>query len=433
MAIASSIDWIAQLIANHTVPVVQSSHFQQLRAQALEQAHRLMLPTTAQEEWRFTDLSPLLRLQFKQAHTQPDASVLDVSSWQIPEATLRVTLIDGVFSPEHSSINQLPVGLTILPLVQALDTHGAAIEAHLRKHSKDDDLFVALNNAFLQHGLFIHVAAGVKLTAPIHLLCVARTDAVVTHPRIILIADRESACCVIEDYVSASASDYLTNVMGDVSLAQGAELRHIKVQRESIDAFHVANYAVDVAREAHYISQTMSFGARLSRHKQVVTQNGEAAKITTDGLAWIEGRQLADTHTVMDHSKGYGQCNQAHKTIVGGAAHAVFNGKIFVRTGAQLTDSSQQSRNLLLSPRAHVDTQPQLEIFADDVKCAHGATVGQLDEESLFYLISRGLPELQARNLLTDAFAADLIDRIPVPSLVAQLSQSVMARTGAAS
>jgi Fe-S cluster assembly protein SufD len=176
----------------------------------------------------------------------------------------------------------------------------------------------------------------------------------------------------------------------------------------------------------------VSLGARLSRYDLAVALNGEGANAEMDGLALISGRQLADTHTLIDHAKPNGRSVQLHKTIVDGAAHAVFNGKIFVRPGAQLTNSSQQSRNLLLSDKATVDTKPQLEIFADDVKCAHGATVGQLDAEQLFYLTSRGLPERAARNLLTYAFGAAVIERIPVRSVVQRLERAVMAQTGAA-
>jgi Fe-S cluster assembly protein SufD len=206
-------------------------------------------------------------------------------------------------------------------------------------------------------------------------------------------------------------------------------VRHIKLQRESGTAFHISNCAVTLAKDARYLAHAVTFGARLSRNNLTVTQQGEGAHAQMDGIALIGGRQLADTHTLMDHAQPNGTCEQVHKTIVGGGAHAVFNGKVLVREGAQLTNSSQQSRNLLLSDKARVDTKPQLEIFADDVKCAHGATVGQIDAENLFYLLSRGLPEAAARNLLTYAFGAEIIDRIPVPSLVAQLEKNVMART----
>ena len=186
-----------------------------------------------------------------------------------------------------------------------------------------------------------------------------------------------------------------------------------------------------LAKDARYESDWVTLGARISRNNVNVVQQGEGAECRIDGLTLISGRQLADTHTMIDHTKPNGRSRQLHKCIVADAAHAVFNGKIYVRAGAQLTDSGQQSRNLLLSPKAHVDTKPQLEIFADDVKCAHGATVGQLDPEQLFYLRSRGLAEARARNLLTFAFGAEVIDRLPVPSLVERLEQVVLEQTQA--
>jgi Fe-S cluster assembly protein SufD len=206
-------------------------------------------------------------------------------------------------------------------------------------------------------------------------------------------------------------------------------VRHIRVQRESVDAFHFATCAVRLERDARYLASSVALGARISRLNLTVTQAGEGAESEIDGLALIGGRQLADTHSLLDHTLPHGRSRQLHKCIVDGAARAVFNGKIFVRAGAQRTDSTQESRNLLLSERAQVDTKPQLEIFADDVKCAHGATVGQLEPEQVFYLKSRGLDEAIARDLLTFAFAAELVHRIPIPSLVRRLEQSIVRQT----
>jgi Fe-S cluster assembly protein SufD len=215
-------------------------------------------------------------------------------------------------------------------------------------------------------------------------------------------------------------------------VGEGACVRHVRVQRESAAAFHIANCSVVLAKDAYYASHAVTLGARLSRLNLNVQQQGEGVEVKMDGLALISGRQLADSHTLMDHLRANGSCQQLHKCIVGGGAHAVFNGKIVVRPGAQLTDSAQQSRVLLLSDKARVDAKPQLEIFADDVKCAHGAAIGQLDAEQLFYLRSRGLSMERARNLLTYAFAAEVVDRIPVPSLVERLEQMVLAQTQAA-
>jgi Fe-S cluster assembly protein SufD len=222
-----------------------------------------------------------------------------------------------------------------------------------------------------------------------------------------------------------SFSDAVT----EIAVGENARVQHVKLQRETQTAFHIAACAVALAKDAHYASHTVTLGARISRYNLNVVQQGEGAQAWLDGLALISGRQVADTHTLMDHARPNGRSKQLHKCIVGGAAHAVFSGKIVVRPGAQRTDSAQESRNLLLSDKAHMDTKPQLEIFADDVKCSHGATVGQLDAEQVFYLRSRGLSDGRARDLLAYAFGAEVIDRIPVPSLVEQLEQTVLQQT----
>ncbi|HKB83542.1 MAG TPA: Fe-S cluster assembly protein SufD, partial [Burkholderiales bacterium] len=234
---------------------------------------------------------------------------------------------------------------------------------------------------------------------------------------------------VIEDFVSLADGTYLTDAVSEIYVGENARVSHVKLQREASTAFHIANTSVRAARNGYYASWTMAIGARISRHNLSVVQAGEGTEFSIDGLALISGRQLADMHSSIDHAYAHGRSRQLHKTVVGGGAHAVFNGKILVRQGAQQTDSGQQSRNLLISDKAHVDTKPQLEIFADDVKCAHGATVGQIDADELFYLKSRGLSDTAARNLLTYAFAAQVIERIPVKSLVDQLEKTVLEQT----
>ena len=212
-------------------------------------------------------------------------------------------------------------------------------------------------------------------------------------------------------------------------MAANARVRHVRLQREGKAAFHIGACSVRLERDSRYQSVAVALGARISRYNLTVTQAGEGAECQVDGLALIDGRQLADTHSFLDHTRPDGRSRQMHKCIVGGAAHAVFNGRIVVRPGAQRTASAQQSRNLLLTDKAHVDTKPQLEIFADDVKCAHGAAIGQLDPEHVFYLKSRGLSEATARDLLTFAFATEIVERIPVPSLVKRLEETVVRQT----
>ena len=431
MTVTATHPYVASLLTGSTaVPKSPAAWLDARRAAALERANALAVPTTRDEEWRFTDLTPMTKLQFQPATAVAAVSAADIAAYVVTEAAVQLVFVDGIYAPTLSQRNALPAGITVELLADALKSHGALIEPHLAQLVKNEnDLFAALNTAFLQHGVFIHAAKNAALKAPIHLLFVATRKGTAAYPRCLIIADTGAECSVIEDYVALGGEAYLTNAVTEVVVAPNASVRHIKLQRESDQAFHIGSCAVTLAKDARYLSHAVTFGARLSRNNLQVTQQGEGAHAQIDGIALIGGRQLADTHTLMDHTKPHGTCEQSHKTIVGGAGHAVFNGKVFVRQGAQQTDSSQQSRNLLLSDKAHVDTKPQLEIFADDVKCAHGATVGQLDADHLFYLKSRGLPEAQARNLLTYAFGAEIIDRIPVPSLVAQLEKFVMART----
>jgi Fe-S cluster assembly protein SufD len=263
----------------------------------------------------------------------------------------------------------------------------------------------------------------------VHVLFVSTQPGVSSTPRVLVVARTGSDCTLVEDYLALHEGAYLTNAVSEIALGPSARVRHVRLQRESKAAYHIAACGVRLQRDAQFESVSVALGGRISRYSLNVTQAGEGAECRIDGLALIDGRQLADTHSTLDHTRPDGRSRQLHKCIVGGGAHAVFNGKIFVREGAQRTDSSQQSRNLLLTDKAHVDTKPQLEIFADDVKCAHGATVGQLDADQVFYLKSRGLSEAAARDLLTFAFAAEIVERVPVPSLARRLEQTVVRQT----
>jgi Fe-S cluster assembly protein SufD len=306
----------------------------------------------------------------------------------------------------------------------------AVAEAHLAKHTLvGADAFAAVNTAFLRDGAVIHIARDHSASAPIHLLFVATRKDSAAYPRVLVVAETGARCTVVEDFIGVADGAYLTNAVSELSVAANARIAHIKLQRETPTAFHIANTSVTVQQGGHYATWTVALGARISRHNLSIVQAGEGTEFSVDGLALIGGRQLADLHSSIDHAHAHGHSRQLHKTVVGGSAHAVFNGKILVREGAQQTDSGQQSRNLLVSDKARVDTKPQLEIFADDVKCAHGATVGQIEADELFYLKSRGLSETAARNLLTYAFAAQVIERIPVKSVVDRLESIVLEQT----
>jgi Fe-S cluster assembly protein SufD len=406
-----------------------SAWLNQLRADAVDRVGALKMPTTRDEEWRFTDLSPLTKLSFQPARAESLLQDSDIERFYLEEAVTRLVFVDGAFS--HSlSTKPDDSGVTVMNLPGAVAAQAAAIETHLGRYAQfNDNVFTALNTAFLHEGALVSVPRETAMQRPVHLLFVATQKGAASHPRCLVVAESGSAATIVEDYVSLHTGAYITNAVTEISIADNAQVEHVRIQRDSEEAFHIANCAVSVSRAGRYRSVSVAFGARISRYNLNALLAAEAAECAIDGLAMISGRQLADTHSCIDHAKPLCVSRQAHKCVVDGAAHAVFNGKVRVRTGAQQTDSSQSSRNLLLNSRARVDTKPQLEIYADDVKCSHGATVGQLDNEEIFYLKARGLSEVKARNLLTYAFGAEIIDRIRVASLKRRLEQAVLEQT----
>ncbi len=427
----TSSSYLVSLLNGQPRPAASpSASLNTLRAAAVERVGVLTVPTTRDEEWRFTDISLLTKMSFHPVHTASNLQAADVEHFYIAEATIRLVFVDGVYASHLSNLAADGVKVSNLASWFAENAGFAAHAAHLGQHvGFQHNVFAALNTAFLHDGALVIVPRNVSAATPIQLLFVATQKEVVSYPRCLLLAEPGSAVTVIEDYVSLQDEAYFTNAVTEIVLADNARVHHIRVQRENVQAFHIANCAVSLAQGSNYQSVSVALGARISRYNLNVLQAAEGTECAVDGLALISGNQLADTHTCIDHAHPHGVSRQLHKCIVGGSAHAVFNGKIMVRQGAQRTDSQQSSRNLLLTGRAQVDTKPQLEIFADDVKCTHGATVGQLDSEEVFYLQSRGLSETAARNLLTYAFGAEIIDRIPVASLKIQLEQTVNEQT----
>jgi Fe-S cluster assembly protein SufD len=293
--------------------------------------------------------------------------------------------------------------------------------------------FTALNTAFTNHGAFVYIPRGVTVGVPLHLLFVSDPTETnkVTFPRVLVVAEENSSATVIESYVSAHDSPYFTNAVVEMVLKDGARLEHYKVQREGAQAFHVATTVADLGASSSYDATTITFGAQLSRHDINVTMDHEGAECWVDGLYLVTAAQHTDTHSVIDHCKPHCTSHQLYKGILDGKSRAVFNGKIFVRHDAQKTDAMQTNKNLLLSNEARVDTKPQLEILADDVKCAHGAAVGQIEEDELFYLETRGIHPDLARNLLTYGFAEEVIGKIKIDSIRAQLDEAVLNRLNA--
>lgn len=430
MSEAVTTDYLDCLLKSwSTKPNEPLSWLHQLRARAIDHVSAQRLPTKRDEDWRFTDISALARLSYQSAQPHNDLQAQDIEHLHIKEAKNSLVFVDGYYSAQLSTIID-SAALEIGNLPELLLAHGTILESHLGQYAKfDNNVFAALNTAFLRDCALIIVPKNTVIEEPIHLLFIATQKEVTSYPRCLIIGESGSEVTFIEDYVSLQDAAYVTNSLTEISLSANAHASHIRIQRESTQAYHMANCAVSLAHGSNYQSVSISLGAQISRYNLDVQLIAEAAECTIDGLALISDSQLADTHTCIDHIKPNGTSRQQHKCIVNDRAHAVFNGKIMVRPHAQQTNSSQSSRNLLLSKTAQVDTKPQLEIFADDVKCAHGATVGQLDQEEIFYLESRGLSETTARSLLTYAFGAEIINRIPVISLRQQLEQTVLTQT----
>lgn len=415
------------------------SWVKRLREGAYERFAELGFPTTHHEEWKYTNVAPIAKANFEPAVARDDRSLAiddaELSGFVYEEARRsRLVFVNGFYRPELSSLEALPEGLVALDLAEVLasDISGDVVREQLaRSASYEENAFAALNTAFFAGGAFLRIPQGVRAEAPIHLLFLGdgRATSTASFPRTLVIAERDSSATFIESYASiGEGRPLLTSAVTEIVLAEGARLEHYKVQRESADAFHLATTAISMKRSSSYNSTTVTLGAQLSRHEINVALDGRGAEAWIDGLYIVGDGQHADTHSLIDHRQPHCASHQLYKGILDGKSRAVFNGKVFVREGAQQTDARQTNRNLLLSNEARVDTKPQLEIFADDVKCAHGATVGQLEEEELFYLTSRGLhPEL-ARNLLTYGFAEEVIDKIKIESIKAQLDETVLNR-----
>jgi Fe-S cluster assembly protein SufD len=405
-----------------------------LIGQARERATHLPIPTSRDEAWRFTDLAPLARQGFAPQRAPVDLDPEAFAPFAIDEAAAaRLVFIDGVLAPQWSSLAQLPAGVQLSGFAEALTRSADAVRAHFAQHARaDGEFFSALNTARLSDCATLIVGRNVQATVPLHLLFLASRQPapVASETRLLVIAESGAEVTLIEEYASLGEGMAFTNALGEISVAANASVRHVRLQRENAASYHVGRCAVNVERDARYASVSLNTGSRLSRLDLEVRLAGEGAQASLDGLALIGARQHSDTHTLLDHAVPNATSRQLHKCVCDGGSHAVFNGRILVRPDAQRTDSAQQSRALLLSPKAQVNAKPQLEIFADDVKAAHGATVGQIDGDELFYLVSRGLPQAQARKLLTYAFAAEVIECIPVRSLVRRLAAQVMAKAG---
>jgi Fe-S cluster assembly protein SufD len=413
-----------------------------VRKAAIHRFAELGFPTTKNEEWKYTNVSPIARIPFQPvSERETKRSVVDLPAYPILTeeiAGTRLVFVDGQYSQSLSAAAS-PKGVKAGSLARALADNEPSVETHLARYADfEDRAFVALNTAFMQDGAFIEISKDVVVDRPIHLLYISTADGqpTVTHPRNLILVGRGSQVNIIEAYVGLELPDrgfpaddaYFTNSVTEVVAGEGAVVDYCKVQQESAQAFHVASLNFQQERSSSVTTHAFAFGSVLDREDVTTVLHGEGAESLLHGLYLISGEQHVDNHTVIDHAKPHCSSRELYKGILDGKSSGVFNGKIIVRKDAQKTDSKQSNKNLLLSEDSVINTKPQLEIYADDVKCTHGATIGQIDQEAVFYLRSRGIGLEEARSLLTQAFASDVIDKIKFEPVRARLREALVAR-----
>ena len=408
-----------------------------LRTQGFDAYRESGLPTIRNEEWRYTSVSPIAKISWRVAPQEFGSRLRPLDIARFLPAGLdvpRLVFINGRLVTRLSTQGRLAAGLHFLGLREALESKGPSarvVQAHLARHAEiEGDAFTALNTAFFENGAFIHVQRGLGFDQPVQVLhlTVAGDQPVVAQPRALIILDESSRANVIEIFAGLGAPARFANSVSEMIVGENAHLEHSLVQFEDDLAYHVGTQRVRVDRNGSLTSRCFALGAALARNNLHCVLNGEGAQATLGGLFMGRGSQHVDEHVHVEHSKPHGTSRQLYRGVLDGASHGVFSGKVVVRPDAQKTDAQQTNNNLLLSDDARIDTKPQLEIYADDVKCAHGATSGRLNEEALFFLRSRGLGEREARALLTYAFAAELIETVEPQALREALSGLVQAR-----
>jgi Fe-S cluster assembly protein SufD len=403
------------------------------RQQALQQFRERGLPTTRDEDWRFTSVTPIADTRFVlPANGASSLQAADLAPFQWDgDRSATLVFVNGAYVAAASNIRDLPAGVRVENLSHAMSSCGEGLEAHLtRLGEKDRRAFTALNTAFLADGAFVFVPDGTAVPKPIHLLFLSIGEAqpTMTHPRVLVVAGATSEVTIVESYGAARAERYLTNTVTEIVAGENATITHYKIQREHPDSFHMAAMYLHAARNSTVASHSISLGGALVRNDIVAVLDGEGAHCTLNGLYLSDGSRMVDNHTTIDHAKPHCDSREVYKGILADRARAVFNGKIVVRPDAQKTDAKQTNKALLLSEDAQINTKPQLEIFANDVKCTHGAAIGQMDDDAIFYLRARGLGAAQARDMLVHAFAGDVLNQMPLAPLRARVDEELSQR-----
>ena len=408
-----------------------------IRREALERFDQLGFPTTSDEDWRFTSVTPIADTVFAlepEGVSNGTVTRTDLAAFEWDgDRAATLVFVNGRFAEEISDVGSLPPGVRVESLARAIrGSSGSAVESHLtRAAAGTRNPFTALNEAFLSDGVFLFVPKGSVVGAPIHLvfLSAGQTTPTMAHPRVLAVLGANSEAAIVESYGGLGGGGrYLTNAVTEIVAGESATLRHYKVQREDPASFHVAAMYVRASKDATIECHSISFGGSLVRNDVNVVLDGEGGHCTLNGLYMADGTRLVDNHTTIDHARAHCASREVYKGILSGHARAVFNGKIVVRPDAQQTDAKQTNKALLLTEDAQINTKPQLEIFANDVKCTHGAAIGQIDDEAIFYLRARGIGEGDARRMLVRAFAGDVVNQMPLEPLRARIDHELVRR-----
>jgi Fe-S cluster assembly protein SufD len=401
-----------------------------IRARSMDAFTAQGFPTPALEDWHYTSLASLAATPFTVGASASATTVADLAPYMLNAEWPTIVLLNGVYSPALSSLDALPSDVIVMDLGRAMREQGALLQQSLGSIAAPSHAMTALNTGLMQDGVLVLLPRNVVSDTPIHIMHVADASAAgtATFPRTLIIGERFSIGTVLESFVGLSDVPYFTNHVAEVLVHENATVTHKKIQRESMQATHISTTEVRQARDSRYVHFSIAMGAKLSRTNVYTVLGGENCGATLNGLYLGSGEQHTDHQTRIEHAQPNCFSRELYKGVLDDASRAVFNGKVYVHPIAQKTDGKQSNHTLLLSPEARIDTKPQLEIFADDVKCTHGATVGRMDDAGLFYMKSRGVPAEMARKLLTYAFAADVLETIENATVRDALEQVVLDR-----
>ena len=413
---------------------LQPSWLLPLRRAGIARFSELGFPTLQDEDWRFTNLAPLAKLPLQPAAepANDDGARAALNKYVFARLPgVRLVFVNGRYSPALSAIHGLPDGVRVSDLGAALVADSELIKKHLSLYARpEDNAFAALNQAFFTDGGFVQIPADAVIAEPIHFIfiCTARQSGDTSQPRNLILAGANSRATILESYLASGNTAYFTNAVTEIVAGDNAVLEHVKFQDESAAAFHLATIAGDLGRTSKVNVHSFALGAKLSRNNIRTRLAGEGLECVLNGLYLTRGEQLADHHMIVEHAQPQCASHEYFNGILDDKSKGVFHGRILVREIAQKTDAKQTNKNLLLSDNATADTKPHLEIYADDVKCTHGATVGQLNEESIFYLRARGIGADNARRMLIHAFAGEIIARVKHAAVREALDQLVWER-----